>query len=334
MTYTLQLDDPSLLLLTLIIALALISRSQLFSPQPAAHPLVFARQGEPTPTRTRGKSPVYRHWSGGGGLRPEKGLVGVKEVVEARRGKVVVGGEEVDLWTQSGRLYTGLNKLARSAVNGSIPIITYLPTPTMRETLLPTLLLNLVPAHGTETRYHLVTLTEPEHIAVAFRDQGGVQLVYTHARDVPAVLDATAGDGGWIVMPSSHGITPELESRARERGWRLITLNEVLDSSATEEKKSEDPSDPAAVHSIVYINDADGVPRRRMLTNQVRPVDTRRVSVLMTRWKEHHRLARRPARALSSLGETIETAHRGDQCRSRPACGVRHRPFGDLRRCV
>lgn len=274
MTFTLQLDDPSLLILLAIIALALLSRSGLFTAQPLTHPLVFARQGEPSATRVKGKSPVYKHWSGtnGAGLRPENGVVGLKEVLKAREGTLPVDGIEVDLWKTSGRLYTGLRRLVPDTTSdASIPIAAFLPSKTTKETFLPTLLLNLLPAHDeSEMRYHLVKLTDKSHLAHAFRDEDGVQLLYTTVPDVQTVLDATTTSNGHIIVPSANGITPELEKRVSARGWRLVTLEDVISSDPLAEKiGSGKASEPAAVHSVHYINGPEGVPQRGTVTNQV-----------------------------------------------------------------
>ncbi|KAI5455329.1 hypothetical protein NCC49_000143 [Naganishia albida] len=273
MTFTLQLDDPSLLILLAIIALALLSRSGLFTAQPLTHPLVFARQGEPSATRVKGKSPVYKHWSGtnGAGLRPENGVVGLKEVLKAREGTLPVDGIEVDLWKTSGRLYTGLRRLVPDTTSdASNPIAAFLPSKTTKETFLPTLLLNLLPAHDqSEMRYHLVQLTDKSHLAHAFRDEDGVQLLYTTVPDIQTVLDATTTSNGHIIVPSANEITPELEKRVSARGWRLVTLEDVMSSDPLAEKiGSGKASEPAAVHSVHYINGPEGVPQRGTVTNQ------------------------------------------------------------------
>lgn len=275
MPYTLQLDDASLLILLGIIAIALFSRSGLLTAQPSAHPLVFARQGEPSATRVKGKSPVYKHWSGtsGAGLRPENGVTGLKEVLKARDGKVFVDDAEVDLWSASKRLYTGLNKLVPgSTSSSSAPILAFLPSSSTKETFLPTLLLNLVPAHNdSEKRYHLVTITAASHIVHAFQDGGEVPLVYTNPRDVQTVLDATIKSEGYIIVPSSNGVTPELKKRVSARGWQLTTLEDVMAPETLSAKmESGKPSDPSALHSVHYITGSDGVPERRTMTNQVR----------------------------------------------------------------
>ena len=274
MPYTLQLDDSSLLILLAIIALALLSRSGLLTAQPLTHPLVFARQGEPSATRVKGKSPVYKHWSGtvGAGLRPENGVVGLKEVLKAREGRMLVNDAEVDLFSTSRRLYTGLNKLVpQSASSSSIPIIAFLPTPTIKQTFPPTLLFNLVPAHDNlEKRYHLINITAASHITHAFDDEKDAQLVYADVRDVQAVLDATTKAQGHIIVPSFEGVAPELEKRVSARGWRLMTLDEVMGSDTLSEKvESGKPSDALAVHSVHYIAGPGGLPERRTMTNQV-----------------------------------------------------------------
>lgn len=278
---------------------------------------------------------MYKHWSGtsGAGLRPENGVMGLKEVLKAREGSVLVNGNEVDLWKESERLYTGLNKLISDTKStASISIVTLLPTQTTNATFLPTLLFNLVPAHDeTEKRYHLVTLTDESHVAHAFRDEDNAQLVFTTLQDVQTILDAATAVKGTIIVPSSSGITPEVEKRVSARGWRLMTLDEAMSTDAyTEKVESGKASDPTAVHSVHYVTGADGVPERRTVTNQVRSffVDLRRAQQLIVDLSDYHRIPCFAACAFPGLSEADREAYHRHECGSRAACW-----FGDCRAC-
>lgn len=265
MSYTFQLDDPSILLLTLIIALALLNRSGLFTAQPAAHPLVFAKQGEPSSVRKEGRSAVYKHWSGNGAVVPASGVKGVREIVGARDGReVFVDGKGEDVWNTSGRLSRGLKKLV-PVTDGSMPIVTFAPT--SHETLRSLILLNLVPAHGNGKDYHLVVPSHAKHLSTALAD---AKVIFTQAEDVPMVLSSTDDAGGWIILPSSDELTPDILKQVEGKGWQVTTLDDVVTSADGDLKMDEQPSDPAQVHSIIISDDASGKSSRRTITNQVR----------------------------------------------------------------
>jgi hypothetical protein len=266
MPYTLHLDDPSILLLTLIIAIALLNRSGIFTAQPATHPLVFAKQGEPSPVRKEGRSTVYKHWSGNNAVVPASGVRGVREIVGARNGReMYVDGKGEDVWTISGRLARGLRKLVQET-NGSTPIVTFMPT--SQKTLRASVLLNLVPAHGSGKDHHLVVPSHAKHLSTALVD---AKIVFTESENVPTVLSAISDAGGWIILPSSDGLTPDLRKQVEGKGWQITMLDDVLSSTEGDLKIDEAPSDPTQVHSIVILDDSDGKSIRRTITNQVRP---------------------------------------------------------------
>lgn len=266
MSFTLQLDDPSILLLTLIIALALLNRSGIFAAQPAAHPLVFAKQGEPSPVRKEGRSAVYRHWSGNTAVVPASGVKGVREIVAARNGdELFVDGKGEDVWTASGRLANGLKRLVPTN-NGSTPIVTFLPT--NQKTLRSLVLLNLVPAHSNGNEHHLVIPSSNEHLPTALAD---AKLVFTLPENVPEVLSATRDAGGFIILPSSQELTSDLQKRVEGKGWHITTFDDVVASGEAASKLPEEPSDPARVHAVFIVDGPDRRPTRRTMTNQVSP---------------------------------------------------------------
>ncbi|GHJ86300.1 hypothetical protein NliqN6_2702 [Naganishia liquefaciens] len=263
MPFTIHLDDPSLLLLALIVALALLIRSGIFTAQPAAHPLVFAKQGEPSPVRKEGRSAAYRHWSGNTAIIPASGVKGVREIVAARNGEAFsVDGKVEDVWTTAGRLVSGLRKRV-PATESSSPIVTFLPT--SQKTLKASILLNLVPAHANGNGYHLVVASESKHLSEALTD---AKLVFARHEDVTEVISATAIVGGCIILPSADGLTRDLRTRVEEKGWQITTLDEVVASGDGELPSAADPSDSAQVHAIFIADGPDGKPVRRTMTNQ------------------------------------------------------------------
>lgn len=329
MAFTLQLDDPSILLLTLIIALALLTRSGIFTAQPAAHPLVFAKQGEPSPVRKEGRSAVYRHWSGNTAVVPASGVKGVREVVAARNGEAfAVDGKAEDVWMTAGRLASGLKKLV-PATEDSSPIVTFLPT--SQKTLRALILLNLVPAHENGNAYHLVIPSSRKYLPDAL---SGAKMVFAVAADVSDILSATADTGGWIILPSSDGLSADLRKHVEGKGWQITTLDEVQASEDSNAPPADDLSDPSQVHAVFITDGPDGKSVQRTMTNQVRLLFTPMILGSDEYCKEHHRRAGLSARTLPRRNKTDKTAYSAHERGYGAAYWDGYRHVGLICRCV
>lgn len=217
MPFTLQIDDTSLLLLTAVIILSLLPR--IFSSNPAAHPLLFAKQSETSTVRRAGRSATYRHWSTGSAghlaTRPEQGVDGVPELVKGGekdgKGKRWIGGTAVDLPRRLEEIERGLVALldrteTHGQRGGSNRIITCVPT--TATTLLPLVLLHLLPTSsstntaGTKPTTHtsaksqnekhkfqLVTLSEPRFLAHALAQFEDAKIIIVSSEEIQFILD-------------------------------------------------------------------------------------------------------------------------------------------------
>ena len=95
-------------------------------------------------------------------------------------------------------------------------------------------------------------------------------MVFALAPDVPDILSATADTGGWIILPSSDGLSADLRKHVEGKGWQITTLDEVEASEDVKTLQGNDPSDPSQVHTVFITDGPDGKAVRRTMTYQVR----------------------------------------------------------------
>ncbi|KAJ9123048.1 hypothetical protein QFC22_001237 [Naganishia vaughanmartiniae] len=263
MTFTLQIDDTTLLLLFLLIILSLLPR--LFSTTPAAHPLLFAKQAETSTVRRAGKSAVFRHWSTGSAarlsVRPEQGVDGVKELVKSGNGTRWIAGNSVELPRLLKELENGLEALLvhgneqKGGINRIITCVTTTPT-----TLLPLVLLNLLPSVSSSNtnvaadtnstnkqKYQLVTLPRARFLTRALGTFGDARVIVVSLTEAQAMLAmlpsfASSSKGAGmksylLVLPACSStkreeeyppIPADLGKMAQEKGYEVVLFDEVL----------------------------------------------------------------------------------------------------------
>ncbi len=123
--YTFTFDNTSLFLLGATIALAFYLRSSLSTPSPLVHPLLLAKQSEPSQTRQKNQSAIYRNWGTGFGVplptQPSGNVKIVSDLVETNP-------EGLD--SKRGRqMYQGMKKVFEGILSDEEDnLIAYIPT--------------------------------------------------------------------------------------------------------------------------------------------------------------------------------------------------------------